>query len=41
MDTDQASGIALEADRFARLCASQEMLEGTRAFLEKREPKFR
>jgi len=41
MDTDQASGLALEAGHFARLCGTDEMLEGTSAFLEKREAKFR
>ena len=41
MDTDQRAGLGLEADRFARLCGTGEMLEGTSAFLEKREPKFR
>ena len=34
-------GLALEADLFANLCGTDEMQEGTRAFLEKREPKFR
>jgi enoyl-CoA hydratase len=34
-------GLALEADLFANLCGTDEMHEGTRAFLEKRDPKFR
>src|SRR6185312_6474070 len=31
-------GVALEASLFARLCATEDMREGTRAFLEKRAP---
>jgi enoyl-CoA hydratase len=34
-------GLALEADLFANLCGTDEMHEGTSAFLEKRDPKFR
>jgi len=34
-------GLALEADLFASLFASQDMREGTRAFLEKRKPVFK
>jgi enoyl-CoA hydratase len=33
--------ITLEADFFSSLCGTDEMREGTRAFLEKRTPKFR
>jgi enoyl-CoA hydratase len=33
--------LALEADLFANLCGTDEMREGTGAFLEKRDPKFR
>ena len=34
-------GLALEADLFASLFATQDMREGTRAFLEKRKPVFK
>ena len=34
-------GLALEADLFASLFATQDMREGTRAFLEKRAPLFK
>jgi enoyl-CoA hydratase len=33
-------GLSLEANHFALLAASQDMTEGTRAFLEKRPPVF-
>ncbi|MGH9467033.1 MAG: enoyl-CoA hydratase/isomerase family protein [Terriglobales bacterium] len=33
-------GLAFEANLFALCCASQDMKEGTRAFLEKRAPQF-
>lgn len=36
-----AEGLALEADLFASLFATDDMREGTRAFLEKRKPVFR
>jgi enoyl-CoA hydratase len=39
LELDEA--IELEAKLFADLCGSDEMREGTAAFLEKREPKFR
>jgi enoyl-CoA hydratase len=35
-----ADGLAIEAELFAEVCGSNEMREGTRAFLEKRPPKF-
>lgn len=34
-------GLALEAELFASLFATQDMREGTRAFLEKRSPVFK
>ncbi|TET33545.1 MAG: enoyl-CoA hydratase [Planctomycetota bacterium] len=36
-----ADGLALEADRFAQACATEDMKEGTKAFLEKRKPEFK
>jgi enoyl-CoA hydratase len=36
-----AEGLALEAELFASLFATQDMREGTRAFLEKRPPVFK
>jgi enoyl-CoA hydratase len=41
MDQPLGQGLHTEASHFARLCGSAEMREGTRAFLEKRPPKFR
>jgi enoyl-CoA hydratase len=35
-----ADGLALEAELFAKLFATKDVREGTRAFLEKRSPKF-
>lgn len=40
MNVDLASGLALEIDAFALCLASPDAREGTRAFLEKRKPKF-
>ena len=34
-------GLALEATLFSLLCSSEDMKEGTRAFLEKRKPLFK
>ena len=36
-----AEGLAVEREIFSRLFASEDALEGTRAFLEKRAPTFR
>jgi enoyl-CoA hydratase len=36
-----AEGMGVEAALFARCCATEDMKEGTQAFLEKRGPKFR
>ena len=41
LDRTVEDGLALEADLFAGLCGTDEMREGTRAFLEKRAPRFR
>ena len=41
LDRSLADGLALEAELFGELCDSDEMREGTRAFLDKREPRFR
>jgi enoyl-CoA hydratase len=40
-DLPLAEGLALEAELFSQLFATQDMREGTRAFLEKREPVFK
>ena len=40
-ETTLAAGLRYEGDRFARLCESEDMREGVRAFLEKRRPQFR
>jgi enoyl-CoA hydratase len=39
-DLPLAEGLALEAELFSRLFATEDMREGTRAFLEKRPPIF-
>lgn len=39
-DAGLAQGLALEAEAFGLLFASEDMREGTKAFLEKRPPKF-
>ncbi|QKK03155.1 MAG: enoyl-CoA hydratase [Pseudomonadota bacterium] len=40
-DTNLLSGLALEAARFGLCCATEDMKEGTLAFLEKRAPEFK
>ncbi|MGH9416721.1 MAG: enoyl-CoA hydratase/isomerase family protein [Terriglobales bacterium] len=39
-DMNLEQGLALEASLFALSCATEDMKEGTRAFLEKRAPQF-
>ena len=41
LDQTQDEGMQTEARGFAELCGGDEMREGTAAFLEKRQPKFR
>ena len=41
LDLGLDEGLALEAKLFAEACSRPEMKEGTRAFLEKRDPAFR
>jgi enoyl-CoA hydratase len=41
MESSLEDGLILEANHFGLLSASQDMAEGTSAFLEKRAPKFR
>ena len=40
LDLPLAEGLRLEASLFAMLCASEDMKEGTCAFLEKRPERF-
>jgi enoyl-CoA hydratase len=40
MEMSQEEGLFLEATLFGLCCATEDMREGTRAFLEKRPPKF-
>lgn len=39
-DAPLAAGLELEIEQFARICNSEDMREGTAAFLEKRRPRF-
>jgi enoyl-CoA hydratase len=41
LEMSQTEGLALEAALFGLTCATDDMREGTRAFLEKRKPSFR
>ena len=40
LETSQAQGTLIEASLFGQCCASEDMKEGTRAFLEKRPARF-
>lgn len=39
--SDEARGYQVEADLFGMLCDTEDFVEGTNAFLEKRKPKFK
>jgi enoyl-CoA hydratase len=41
LDTDLQSGLKHEASLFAGLCATEDKIEGTQAFIAKREPKWK
>ncbi len=41
METDLDSALSIEADYFGKACATEDMKEGTAAFLEKRAPQFK
>ena len=41
VDLPMADGLEVERERFARICSSEDMREGTAAFLEKRAASFR
>jgi enoyl-CoA hydratase len=38
--TKEEDGYQTEANAFARCCASEDFVEGTNAFIEKRKPNF-
>jgi len=40
-DLELAQGLALETEQFAQVCATEDMQEGTSAFLQKRKPEFK
>ena len=40
LDLPLEAGLAMETDRFALCCSTEDMREGTSAFLEKRKPSF-
>ena len=40
IDQNLDTALHLESDLFGNICASDDMREGTTAFMEKREPKF-
>lgn len=40
MDTNLENALSIEAEYFGKACATEDMKEGTTAFLEKREPVF-
>jgi len=40
LETTQSAGVEVEAKLFSAACGTNEMREGTQAFLEKRPPKF-
>jgi enoyl-CoA hydratase len=41
LDKNLDVGLNLEGELFGNICATEDMTEGTSAFLEKREPKFK
>lgn len=41
VETDLKSGCTYEATQFGAVCATEDMAEGTKAFLEKRKPEFK
>ena len=41
IETDIDSGLNIEANKFGAICDTEDMKEGTSAFLEKRKPNFR